>query len=359
MFDRGENGISLLGITGYAIIEVDGKYVMVEMLLGAVPFGDVKHTGDAILRASKQQLAGYGVGQYECSFTAAGTEIVLLDTVLQSVHMKVTDNASNIKKAFKFFDGGFCFLHTLELVVREFMGNESVQPWMIKIKGLCRHLKMSLSGWTCFAELCAMRHVKIVKPPIGGDTRWGGHHQQVLWHTMREVAVSEYYSEGPKAAIWLMDFEHPQLTGVAKCELNTWEWQNSKVASATLNIPYESTLLMQGTQYPTCNLVMPQLHQMISGLEMPKITYVHTAQRETISIHEALDKAVMPEKMKLILKARTQMVESIYKYFDLDLSESHRAKLYICTLLDPRFKKFNFWPTRKYVDNSQLCTECI
>jgi hypothetical protein len=35
LFDRGENGISLLGITGYAIIEVDGKYVMVEMLLGA------------------------------------------------------------------------------------------------------------------------------------------------------------------------------------------------------------------------------------------------------------------------------------------------------------------------------------
>ena len=244
-------------------------------------------------------------------------------------------------------------MHTLELVVREFMGNESVQPWMIKIKGLCRHLKMSLSGWTCFAELCAMRHVKIVKPPIGGDTRWGGHHQQVLWHTMREVAVSEYYSEGPKAAIWLMDFEHPQLTGVAKCELNTWEWQNSKVASATLSIPYESTLLMQGTQYPTSNLVMPQLHQMISGLEMPKITYVHTAQRETISIHEALEKAVMPEKMKLILKARTQMVESMYKYFDVDLSESHRAKLYICTLLDPRFKKFNFWPTRKYVEKSQ------
>ena len=114
MFDRGENGISLLGITGYDIIEVDGKYVMVEMLLGAVPFGDVKHTGDAILRASKQQLAGYGVGQYECSFTAADTEIVLLDTVLQSVHMKVTDNASNIKKAFKFFDGGFCFLFSTE-----------------------------------------------------------------------------------------------------------------------------------------------------------------------------------------------------------------------------------------------------
>jgi hypothetical protein len=54
LFDRGENGISLLGITGYVIIEGDGKYVMVEMILCAVPFGDVKHTGDAILRARKQ-----------------------------------------------------------------------------------------------------------------------------------------------------------------------------------------------------------------------------------------------------------------------------------------------------------------
>ena len=77
---------------------------MVEMMLSVVPSGDVKHTGEAILRASKQQLAGYGVGQYECSFTDSGNEIVLVDTVFPCVHMKVTDNASNIKKAFKFFD---------------------------------------------------------------------------------------------------------------------------------------------------------------------------------------------------------------------------------------------------------------
>ena len=77
---------------------------MVEMLVSAVPFGDVKHTVDAILRPSKQQLALYRVGQYEYSFTASGNEIVLVDTVFPCVHMKVTDNASNIKKAFKFFD---------------------------------------------------------------------------------------------------------------------------------------------------------------------------------------------------------------------------------------------------------------
>ena len=62
----------------------------------------------------------------------------------------------------------------------------------------------------------------------------------------------------------------------------------------------------------------------------------------------------MSDKMKLILKVRTQMVESMYKYFDAGLSESHRAKLYICTLLDPRFKNYKWWPTRKYVENAPV-----
>jgi hypothetical protein len=66
---------------------------MVEMLLNAVPFGDVKHTADTILRLSKQVLTGYGVGQYECSFTDSGTEIVLVDTVFPCVHMKVTEES--------------------------------------------------------------------------------------------------------------------------------------------------------------------------------------------------------------------------------------------------------------------------
>ena len=80
---------------------------------------------------------------------------------------------------------------------------------------------------------------------------------------------------------------------------------------------------------------------------MRSITYVHTARKETITIPTVLEKTVRPDMTKHILKARTQMVEIFYKYFDTGLSESHRAKLYICTLLDPRFKNYNMWPTRK------------
>ena len=87
----------------------------------------MKHTGDAILCGSKHEFVGYGVGKYESYFTPAGKEIVIVDTVFSCVHMKVTDNDSNIKKDFSFFDGGFCFLHTLELVVREFMEDHNCQ----------------------------------------------------------------------------------------------------------------------------------------------------------------------------------------------------------------------------------------
>jgi hypothetical protein len=113
-----------------------------------------------------------------------------------------------------------------------------------------------------------------------------------------------------------MDFEQPQSTGVAKCELNTWKWENSKVGCDTLSIPYDSTKLMKDTQYPTCNLLMSQLYQIITKVEMTTMTYVHTSRKESITIDETLEKDARPDMMKHILKVRTQMVESMYKYFD-------------------------------------------
>jgi hypothetical protein len=70
---------------------------MIEMLLGAAPFGDVKHTGDTIICDNKHELVGYGIVKYESYFTPGDKEIVIVDTVFSCVHMKVTDNTSNIK----------------------------------------------------------------------------------------------------------------------------------------------------------------------------------------------------------------------------------------------------------------------
>ncbi len=54
--------------------------------------------------------------------------------------------------------------------------------------------------------------------------------------------MCEYSTEGSNTAIWLIDFENPHLTGVGKYELNTWEWENSKVENSKVvkPIPYIS-----------------------------------------------------------------------------------------------------------------------
>jgi hypothetical protein len=44
--------------------------------------------------------------------------------------------------------------------------------------------------------------------------------------------------------------------------------------TSVTRVTNKNTLLMQDTQYPTCNLVIPQLYQMITKLEMSIITYV-------------------------------------------------------------------------------------
>ncbi len=46
------------------------------------------------------------------------------------------------------------------------------------------------------------------------------------------------------------------------------------------------------------------------------------------------------------------MVEIMYKYFDVDLSESHHTKLYICTLDRPKFQELQDVP------NMEVRSEC-
>ena len=99
----------------------------------------------------------------------------------------------------------------------------------------------------------------------------------------------------------------------------------------TLSIPYDNMFLIQDTvpYVESCDVTTVS--------DMTIITYVHTTRKKTIPIHTVLEKTFRPEMMTGILKSRIQMVESMYRYFDSNLSQSHRDKLFICTLLDPLY----------------------
>ena len=95
-------------------------------------------------------------------------------------------------------------------------------------------------------------------------------------------------------------------------------------------------------------------------LEMNNITYAHTVQKKTITIQVDIDQVVNPDMTKHILKARTQMVESMYKYFNAGLSESHRVKSEVVYLhaSRPKVQEVHVFNTQ-IRHNTHLFTECM
>ena len=104
-------GCSLMGICFYGI---NDSWKMDEWLVAATPFGSTRHTGEAIDEISAAALRRQGVQWRENG------------TVYEAVHAKVSDNASNMAKGWRGFDGGFCADHTLELSVHKYTGETTV-----------------------------------------------------------------------------------------------------------------------------------------------------------------------------------------------------------------------------------------
>jgi hypothetical protein len=73
------------------------------LLVGALPFSDVSHTGLNIEQATKRALALAGIGKYDEDENA--------DTIYRHVHTKTSDGGANMKKAWSEMEGGICVCH--------------------------------------------------------------------------------------------------------------------------------------------------------------------------------------------------------------------------------------------------------
>ena len=96
---------------------------------------------------------------------------------------------------------------------------------------------------------------------------------------------------------------------------------------------------MQGTSYPTYNLFMPNLKGILNKLES---NTVKKYDGNSVNIN-SLTSDVQVEA----LKARKKLLADLYVRFDTNLEQQWREDLYVATLLDPRMKHFNAWPTKQ------------
>ena len=108
--------VALLGVMLYWI---DEEFVYHEKLVGAIPFYNKRHTGDNILKATKECLQKYG-----CPW--------------DKIIARVSDSGSNMKKAMASLDGFSCSAHALELGVHTFTQAPHMKATLDKTKAITR-----------------------------------------------------------------------------------------------------------------------------------------------------------------------------------------------------------------------------
>jgi hypothetical protein len=173
----GEDGKSLYGVLVYFITS---DFVMQEKLILAKPFSDVAHVWQEIEKATKQCLAGYGIGQYDPASK--------LDSVGDEVHGSTTDEGSNIKKAFKDFEGAPCTCHQLQNALKHSMKGDFMQTLERKVRGIVAHFRRSNKGFQKLLELDG----SVTRPNGGSKTRWGGIINVFQWIGINEAVLKRY-----------------------------------------------------------------------------------------------------------------------------------------------------------------------
>jgi hypothetical protein len=120
--------------------------------VAATPFGSTRHTGDAIDQVTVEALQRQGI-----KWRHGGT-------VDEAVHGKVSDNASNMSKGWKGFDGSFCADHTIELSVKVFTGAEGIKETFSRAKGIVAYFHRSTAGIQDLAVIQKQLNLPVKKP---------------------------------------------------------------------------------------------------------------------------------------------------------------------------------------------------
>ncbi|KAK3246057.1 hypothetical protein CYMTET_44395 [Cymbomonas tetramitiformis] len=299
-----QGGISIFGILVYWL---DKDFNYHERLLGAIPFSNVRHTGDELEKATKTACADFGLGEY-CQ---AGDNIEAADTVTDYIHGTVSDNASIIVSGWNCFDGHECCDHTLALVVKGFLEHPVVKKVFSKLRGMTAHFNHSVIGGNLLKE-CQRRHnMSESKPPQDNDTRsgWGGACKQSCWYVHNQLAIQMYDVENPLKA----------STAVANPDGSVYKTHQL--------LPDEWSIVREAMYLLTCAKTAVDLLQYTKKYERHTVTITNEAVKE----------------------AREVAYKDLCKRVFNDLMDCKLEDFAVATLLDPRHKSFKFKYAEKWM----------
>lgn len=316
-----DHGCSIMGICMYGI---NKQWQFKEWLAAATPFGSTRHHGEAIDSVTKEALERQGI-----KWRVNGS-------IYEAVHGKVSDNASNMKKGWNGFDGGYCADHTIELSVKCFTGAEGIKQVFSRCKGIVAYFHRSTAG-TQDLQIVQKQLSLAEKSPVQDvATRWFSSYCMVQWFREQQQAIQVYdVQHGTEASKNDAYKDNRLLVG---------DWAIVEQSEAVLCQFAAATKLLEGTSYVTVSLVLPYVYRLLEASD-DNMLYLHWKPPGK----QWLPRAQIDPQVR---SARKCLHEDMKRRWLTDMPTPQRTELDISTLLDPRFKNYKF-PGLQFTDLSR------
>jgi hypothetical protein len=221
---------------GICMYSISSSWVINEWIVAATPFGATRHTGDTIDDITVAALKQQGIKWRENG------------SVYEAVHGKVSDNASNMVKGWKGFDGGFCADHTIELSINNFTGADGIKETFSRAKGIVAYFHRSTAGIQDLAGIQASLQLPVKKPVQDVATRWFSSFSMAEWFRVQQEAVQMYDVK--------FGSEASKNDAYKDHRMQHADWTIIELSLAVLTPLAHATKHLEGTQYITISLIL-------------------------------------------------------------------------------------------------------
>eukprot|EP00918_Siedleckia_nematoides_P099822 GHVU01218314.1.p1 GENE.GHVU01218314.1~~GHVU01218314.1.p1 ORF type:complete len:634 (-),score=96.47 GHVU01218314.1:647-2548(-) len=175
----------------------------------------------------------------------------------------ITDQGSNVTKAFAHYKGTWCICHVIHNVVLGLCKNVLFNVPLVRAIAFVRHILKSVSAGNAMREMQLLSKTREAKPQKHVKTRWTSLHTLVAWMIENEQAVSYYFCTRIQG--WRSRQEAARVKRRMRLTKSRWDHLRQLLtALAPLN---DLSVALQATEQPAMQLVLPLLKHTMRQLE--------------------------------------------------------------------------------------------
>jgi len=310
-------GTSLLAVNGHYI---DASWEHHVFLLGCVNVAKESHTGELLQKKVTGLLQDYGAPVD----TTGECEIVMV---------KVADNASNNKKAFKKDKLLGCVCHTYELSTHHFASQKQVSAVIEKSKRVVTHFHMCTKAMQELKKAGKAKEIQVNKFVQDISTRFFSTYASMTSVLDNQLVLLEY-------DVGVNRGTHSETDAYKENMLKKGDWAMIEECVACLQRVGDITKLLEGDDV-TVSQVLPSLFIVIKTFES---TVMHIRVPSPSKPGGFELKTVMASEFSdAVLEARKNFLKDFKRRWIDDLPPESLKIYLISSKLDPRCKKCNFW----------------